>query len=179
MTNEFEDLYNSIFSDGTNHSEKKIDSSPRLSSHADEEVDKVLREVSMVDFKITESPKNSLREETRRGPKRKYDRAKAAETRERRKKLRDAGIDPGSHYTPRNQAKGKRKWVASGRYRGANLPKGGGLRQFKDNTPYTRESSIFINRFLKKSQLTTESLSMLQAEDDLPSPKIKKKSVPI
>ena len=76
-------------------------------------------------------------------PKRKYDTEKARRTRAERKAMRAAGIDPGSHYKPRNGGV-KRSWVASGKYVGATIKKGGRLRQFRDMRKYRQVASKFV-----------------------------------
>ncbi len=75
-------------------------------------------------------------------PKRKYNTEQAAQTRMIRNELRKRGIDPGPHYKPRGAV--KRKWVASGKYRGATLKKGGNLRNFKNMEKYSKVESIFM-----------------------------------
>ena len=75
-------------------------------------------------------------------PKRKYNTEQAAQTRMIRNELRKRGIDPGPHYKPRGTV--KRKWVASGKYRGATLKKGGNLRNFKNMEKYSKVESIFM-----------------------------------
>ena len=82
----------------------------------------------------TRSNKRGTQHDSR--PKRKYNTAKAAQTRMIRNEMRKRGIDPGPHYKPRGAV--KRKWVASGKYRGANLKKGGNLRNFKDAAKYSQ-----------------------------------------
>lgn len=76
------------------------------------------------------------------GPKRKYNTEQAAQTRMIRNELRKRGVDPGPHYKPRGAV--KRKWVASGKYRGATLKKGGNLRNFKNMEKYSKVESIFM-----------------------------------
>ena len=93
------------------------------------------------DFDLVERRKAQPRRDDG-GPKRKYNRTQARETRARRSAMREQGIDPGSHYQPRNGT--KRKWVASGKFVGATLKKGGKLRNFKDLNKYRREPSKFL-----------------------------------
>ena len=75
--------------------------------------------------------------------KRKYNTDQANRTRQERKALRAQGIDPGSHYKPKN-GKTKRRWVASGKYVGANIKKGGSLRQFRNMEKYRQVPSKFL-----------------------------------
>ena len=59
--------------------------------------------------------------------KRKYDKLKAAATRERNKGLREAG----KNVPPSYKRKTKRPYRQTGKYRGARVQKGGNVRQFK------------------------------------------------
>ena len=59
--------------------------------------------------------------------KRKYDKAKAAETRTRNKRLRNAG----KNIPPNYKRKTKRPYRQTGKYRGARVMQGGKVRKFK------------------------------------------------